>query len=103
MNSFEDENNKNNKDICIFYTYGTYQRNIDTIAIMEGITYRTRLSVNDYKSINYEFPYFFDENQSNDMFMITFEPMNTNKIDSTIMIGTYLYKTYILFENSLLL
>ena len=103
MTSFEDEENKNNEDICIFYTYGTYQRNIDSIAIMEGITYRTRLSVNDYKSINYEFPYFYDEKQSNDMFMITFEPMNSNKVDITIMIGTYLYKTYILFENSFII
>lgn len=56
MKSFDDIDNNNENDTCVYYTFALQDSQKEKIVIMEGVTYKTRLN-KENKSIHLQFPF----------------------------------------------
>lgn len=86
LDKFDDENNLNPNDTCVYYTYAAENDNTESIVITEGVEYKNRFTANQ-TIINYEFPFLF------------YNESNTFIIDVQLSELITIY-TIILFENS---
>ena len=85
LDKFDDENNNNPNDSCVYFTYATENDNTESIVITEGVEYQNRFTINQ-TIINYEFPFVY------------LVELNTFIIDFEVSESTTIY-TKILFEN----
>lgn len=90
FSSFNDNDNINNNDRCVYYIYANKNDNINSIVMIEGVEFENKFT-NDNTIINYEFPFIF--NNEKNCLLLTFEVSDSNKMYTRIFFENYQYET----------